>query len=310
MRTRFLIISGILALSFVIANSSDTQYAHAGCTATILPQPCFDSFRVSHVPLTEELIMDSIYGNIDTNYKGWTQTDRNWSNNDEGYDHPTIICTAFDWKGQTHYRMLQWKDDYRISSLEDYRNDSMCDKWFPPKSLDAANPSFDCREAVKNQIPTDWKYNCYDEPLANPLRDISLSNPDDPQRLEFILKHCERHGPLDYVGQLRFLNDTHLIDLDTCKWDTRTNSGVSLDRTVYSQPLSEEKSEQAKALCESDDVILKDGVCVKIENDCRVYYILDYAIDDCNNHIPIFLILSALILICATGAFIYTWRRK
>ena len=205
--------------------------------------PCFDSFHVSHEPFTEELIMDTIYRNLDTNYEGWIQTNRNWTNNDEGYEHPTIICTAFDWKGQTYYRMLQWKDDYRISSLEDYRNDSMCDKWFPPMSLDAANPGFDCKEAVKNEIPTDWKYNCYDEPMGNPIRDISLSNSDDPQRLQFILEHCTKHGSLDYVGELRYLNDTHLIDLDTCHWDTRTNSGISLDRTIYPiSPLKQFKS--------------------------------------------------------------------
>ncbi|KAF6244711.1 hypothetical protein [Nitrosopumilus sp. b2] len=157
--------------------------------------------------------------------------------------------------------MLQWKDDYRISSLEDYRNDSMCDKWFPPMSLDAANSSFNCKEAVKNEIPTDWKYNCYDEPMGNPLRDISLSKSDDPQRLQFILEHCEKHGPLDYVGELRYLNDTHLIDLDTCKWDTRSNSGISLDRTVYTVPFSGEKSEQAKVLCE-DEHVLVYGICV------------------------------------------------
>lgn len=255
MKTRLLMI--VFSLAFLPA------YAYASCAATPSGEslPCFDSFHVSSEPLTEDLVMDTIYRNLDTNYKGWIQTDRSWANNDEGYDHPTIVCTAFDWKGQTHYRMLQWKDDYRISSLEDYRNDSMCDKWFPPKSFDAQNPSFDCNEAVKNEIPTDWKYDCYDEPLGNPLRDIILSYPDDPQRLEFILEHCARHGPLDYVGYLRYLNDTHLIDLDTCEWDTRTNSGITLDRTVYPVPSSEEKSEQTKGLCE-DETVLVDGVCV------------------------------------------------
>lgn len=76
------------------------------------------------------------------------------------------------------------------------------------------------------------------------------------------------------------------------------------------ESMTREKSVQAKALCEDENIILKDGVCMKVEDDCKVYYVLDYAIDDCNNHIPILLILSALVLICATGAFIYTWRRK
>ncbi|WP_428325449.1 hypothetical protein [Nitrosopumilus sp.] len=261
MKTRFLIIVGLSVIGgFLVLPTM--SYAFAACAPTPFGEsmPCFDSFHVFHEPLTEELIMDSIYRNLETNYDGWIQTDRIWANNDVGYEHPTIICTAFDWNGQTNYRMLQWKDDYRLSSLEDHRNDSMCDKWFPPMSLDASNPSFDCKEAVKNEIPTDWKYNCYDEPMGNPLRDISLSKSDDPQRLQFILEHCEKYGPLGYVGELRYLNDTHLIDLDTCQWDVRSNSGISLDRTVYTVPFSGEKSEQTKVLCE-DEYVLVDGIC-------------------------------------------------
>ena len=92
---------------------------------------------------------------------------------------------------------------------------------------------FNCDEAVKLGIPTDWKYNCYPEKLGNPLRDESFNSNTDEYRLDFILEHCEKHGALDYVGYLRYLNDTHLIDLDTCQWDKRTNSGISMDRTVY-----------------------------------------------------------------------------
>ena len=286
MKTKLLIIVGLMIFggSLVLPTMS---YAFAVCAPTSFGEPmlCFDSFHVSHEPLTEELIMDSIYRNLETNYDGWIQTDRSWVNTDVGYEHPTIICTVFDWNGQTNYRMLQWKDDYRLSSLEDYRNDSMCDKWFPPMSLDATNPSFDCKEAVKNEIPTDWKYNCYNEPMGNPLRDISLSKSDDLERLQFILEHCEKYGPLDYVGELRYLNDTHLIDLNTCQWDARTNSGISLDRTVYPVPFSSEESDSEPTY----------GL------DCEVLHIWNYAIDDCNFRInSINFIFSLLLPVGAT----------
>ncbi len=91
----------------------------------------------------------------------------------------------------------------------------------------------------------------------------------------------------------------------------RLESSISDEQLLQiAESMISEKSVPVKALCEDENTILQDGVCMKKKSVCKVYHVLDYAIDDCNNHIPILLILSALVLICAIGAFIYTWRRK
>ena len=95
---------------------------------------------------------------------------------------------------------------------------------------------FNCDESVTNQIPVHQKYHCWPEPMGHPLRDINPSDVYDPIRLEFIEEQCHKHGPQEHFGQLRYANDTHKINLQTCEWDTRFNSGISLDRTVYSRP--------------------------------------------------------------------------
>ena len=58
-------------------------FAYASCTATIMPQPCFDSFMGSHEPLTEDIIMKDLARNLETNYGGWVLADRNWDFEDE-----------------------------------------------------------------------------------------------------------------------------------------------------------------------------------------------------------------------------------
>ena len=128
MKTR-LLISTLLFTLFVV---SGMNYAHAGCAATILPQPCFDSFMGSTEAMTEKSIMENFARNIEVNYPNWKMSDRHWDNFDEKLRLPAIICTEFVSDGMTQYRMAKWVDAFKISSFEDHRNDLLCNKWLPP----------------------------------------------------------------------------------------------------------------------------------------------------------------------------------
>lgn len=133
MKTRLLIITGIIMLSFlIVADNFETKFAYAGCAATILPQPCFDSFSGSHSPLTERSIMEDYARNIELNYGDWQMSDRKWDDEDASLKLPAIICTEFVIDGVKQYRMAKWVDAYRISSFEDHRNDFLCNKWLAP----------------------------------------------------------------------------------------------------------------------------------------------------------------------------------
>ena len=110
------------------------QYSYASCAAPLFgePGPCFDSFRISHEPMTQKLIMENLARNIEVDYPDWQMSDRKWGGFDEKLNLPAIICTEFVSGGVTHYRMAQWVDASRISSFENHRNDWMCNKWLPP----------------------------------------------------------------------------------------------------------------------------------------------------------------------------------
>ncbi|MCA9828693.1 MAG: hypothetical protein KC444_09980 [Nitrosopumilus sp.] len=110
-------------------------YSYASCTAPLLgpPRPCFDSFTVSaDGPLTERSIMENYARNIERNYGDWQMSDRDWDDEDEALQLPAIICTEFVTDGAKQYRMAKWVDLYTISSFENHRDDSLCDKWLAP----------------------------------------------------------------------------------------------------------------------------------------------------------------------------------
>ena len=118
--------------SVILIDNLDIQYAHAGCVATILPQPCFDAFMGSHEPMTQKSIMESFARNVESRYPDWKMSDRNWDDFDKKLNLPAIICTEFVADGVTQYRMAKWVDAFTISSFENHRNDWMCNKWLPP----------------------------------------------------------------------------------------------------------------------------------------------------------------------------------
>ena len=128
MKTGLLIMFavGIIVLSSAIL----FEDAYAGCAAPLLglSGPCFDSFMISHEPLTEESIMEGLTTNIEVNYDSWQMSDRDWPQYDQELKLPAIICTEFVADGFIQYRMAKWEDAVTISSFENHRNDFLCDK--------------------------------------------------------------------------------------------------------------------------------------------------------------------------------------
>ena len=111
------------------------QYSHASCAAPLFepPGPCFDSFsKYVGLPLDEKSIMENYARNIESNYGDWQMSDRNWDHVGAGLQLPAIICTEFVVDGVKQYRMVKWVDSQTISSFENYRDDSLCDKWLAP----------------------------------------------------------------------------------------------------------------------------------------------------------------------------------
>jgi len=110
-------------------------YAYALCMVSELgekDEPCFDSYIGSTQKYTEKSIMKDYARQIDLNYDNWEMSDRIWVNTDVEYEYPTIICTEFVVDDVTQYRMVKWVDDHTISNFENFRDDSLCDKWLPP----------------------------------------------------------------------------------------------------------------------------------------------------------------------------------
>lgn len=67
------------------------------------------------------------------------------------------------------------------------------------------------------------------------IYNIVNSNLDSSQeqRLDNILKICEHFGPQPNEKIIQSANDTHYINNQECQWHKRSNSSISLDRTVY-----------------------------------------------------------------------------
>ena len=130
MKTRLLIIFAIGIIGFVAI-----PYSYASCAAPLFgpPGPCFDSFMVfTDTPLTEQSIMENYARNIEMNYGNWQMSDRNWSGDGAELELPAIICTEFVADNMKQYRMAKWVDSQTISSFENHRDDSLCDKWLAP----------------------------------------------------------------------------------------------------------------------------------------------------------------------------------
>ncbi len=129
------IIIGASLSAIAIIGFVGIPYSYASCGAPLFgtPGPCFDTYSVSaDTPLTEKSIMEKYGRNIELTYEDWQISDRNWDNEDVNLELPAIICTEFVADGVTEYRMAKWVDSQTISSFENHRDDSLCDKWLAP----------------------------------------------------------------------------------------------------------------------------------------------------------------------------------
>jgi hypothetical protein len=175
--------SFIEPIFFDIADVLEIKYAYAGCAATFPPQPCFDSFRISHEPMTQKSIMESFARNIEVDHPDWQMSDRKWNSFEEKMSLPAIICTEFVAYGGTHYRMAEWIDESKISSFENHRNDWMCNKWFPP---------------VDDGITIKWDKSHYLPDGVGTVQIIDKSMNLDDSVIDSIEMHV--HSDVDHTG--------------------------------------------------------------------------------------------------------------
>ena len=220
MKTKFLIFFiGTIALSsIIIADNLDIQYAYAGCIATIIPQPCFDSFGGSTEPMTKESIMKSFVRYLDGNYPDWQMSDRNWDDFDKKLNLPAIICTEYVFDGMTHYMMAKWIDTFRISSFENHRNDWMCNIWLPP---------------LEDGVKIRWDKSYY---LPNDVGVVMVTanemNQDNAKQDSFVI---------------HVWSDTDHTGIQTTVTETAVDSGV-FEETIFFTP--EDKSDGTRLLVE------------------------------------------------------------
>ena len=84
-------------------------------------------------PLTGYSIMEDYARNIEMNHPDWQMSERDWDDYENApIQLPAIICTEFVADGMKHYRMAKWVDSHTISSFENHKDDSLCDKWLAP----------------------------------------------------------------------------------------------------------------------------------------------------------------------------------
>ena len=204
-----------------IANSLETKYVYASCIATIPPQPCFDSFMVSaEGPLTEHTIMENYARNIELNYPDWQMSDRNWVTEDDNapLQLPAIICTEFVIDGTKQYRMAKWSDSHTISSFENFRDDSLCDKWLAP---------------IDDGVKISWSKPNY---ASNGIGIVQVTDNDMNQNS----KTTESFG-------IRVKSDVDRAGIELTVTETHIDSGI-FEGTVFFTPNG--KSEGAQLLVE------------------------------------------------------------
>ena len=199
-------IASLLSEETSFQSFSIVQYAYAGCAATIIPQPCFDSYSGSTEPMTKESIMKSFARYLDGNYPDWQMSDRKWDDFDKKLNLPAIICTEYVFDGMTHYMMAKWIDTFRISSFENHRNDWMCNIWLPP---------------LEDGVKIRWDKSSY---LPNDVGVVMVTademNQDDAKLDSFVI---------------HVWSDTDHTGLQTTVTETDVDTGI-FDKTIFFTP--------------------------------------------------------------------------
>ena len=256
MKTKFLplVIFGLLFLLGVTLPD-----AYAGCAATILPQPCFDSFMGSTEPMTEKSIMEDFARNVELNYPNWKMSDRNWDSFNENFlEFPLIICTEFVADGITQYRMAQWVDAYKISSFENHRNDWLCNKWLPPVD-DGIKIKWDKPSYLPDDVGT---IQVIDKDMNNDNRkidsfDVHVWSDIDHQGIQLVMTEIGQDSGI-FEGTVYFTtvdesSGKRLLVEDAVHSNHKKNYDFS--RIIYEPKLTDEQ------ICEEGHSLV-DGICM------------------------------------------------
>ena len=260
--------------------------AYASCVATIIPEPCFDSYSGSASPLTEKSIMENYARNIELNYGDWQMSDRNWAHVDSELELPAIICTEFVADGMKQYRMAKWVDSYTISSFENHRDDSLCDKWLSPID-DGIKLKWDKELYPSDDVPKiqviDKDMNL--DPTLIDSFDIHVWSDTDHTGIQLTVTETSPDAGYFYGNVFLITtgesSGTRLLVEDAIWADYKMN-------TVHSKIINEQRDSYEL------EIISESGITT-----CNVLHIpiINYALDGCENIESFKLTLIALIII-------------
>ena len=223
MNNGFLIFFVSVIVMFSVVSAGDVsdlkiQHAYAACAATLIPQPCFDSFMISHEPLTEDNIMKDLARNLERQHGDWKPVERDWDSKDKPLDLPAIICTEYVIDNSKQYRMAQWVDANSISSWENHYNPLMCNKWLPP---------------IDDGIKITWDKKNYQADRQGIVTVIDPSMNKTPNEDEYF--EIKVHSDVDHTGISLMVIETEL------------DSGI-FEGNVYFSPIG--KSSGSRLLVE------------------------------------------------------------
>ncbi|MCA9828796.1 MAG: hypothetical protein KC444_10515 [Nitrosopumilus sp.] len=270
MKTRILMVFVAGMIGFAVI-----PYSYASCAAPLFgpPGPCFDSIMVfTDAPLTERSIMENYARNIESNYGEWQMSDRDWDDEDEALQLPAIVCTEFVAEGTKQYRMAKWVDLHTISSFENHRDDSLCDKWLAP-----IDDGVKIKWNKPNYLPNDMgvvrvidKEMNQDDKKADSF-DIHVWSDTDHNGIELTITETDMDNGI-FEGRVFFTTegesgDTTLLVEDAVYAEHKSNVGSAriINEPEYVEPTEEilenafiecaEGYKQVDSQCVPDDVL-------------------------------------------------------
>ena len=270
MKIRLLMVFVIGIVGFTII-----PYSFASCVAPLFgtPGPCFDSFSVfTGPPLTEKSIMENYARNIESNYGDWQVSDRNWDTEDKRLQLPAIICTEFVADGMKHYRMVKWVDLQTISSFENHRDDSLCDKWLAPID-DGVKIKWDKSNYLSNDTSIvkviDEDMNLDDKKLDS--FDIHVWSDTDHKGIELSITETENTSGI-FEARVFFTTEeeskgTRLLVEDAVYAEHKSNVGsariINESKTHHT---TDQLEEHGKPICLGGRGMILNDQCEKIGN--------------------------------------------
>lgn len=296
MKTRLLIITIIIG----IAGFTVIPHSYAGCIATIIPEPCFDSFSMSHTSLNEKSIMEQYARNIEMNFGDWEIPNRGWSAEEIQLNLPATLCTEFISDGQTHYRMAKWVDPHKISSWENHYNPLLCDKWLQPIDdgikLKLDKELYSSEDVAQIQV-IDKEMNL--DPTIIDSFDIHVFSDTDHTGIQLAVTETESDTGYFYGDVVLTTKDessgVRLLVEDAIWVDYKMNR-------IFSKVINEQRDSYELEITSESDITT-----------CNVIHIpiINYALDDCEDMESFKITLIFLIIIIPILIIIlFKYKRK